>query len=99
VWYRCGRSPESPAPMGQDRRRGDGDTVGYYASYVHHANLYIRNTLQHGTGAKRRPRREGSTKRGHGHYKGRSPKAPAPYKTTSSASGQSEEPEPLEGAL
>jgi hypothetical protein len=28
---------------------------GYYVSYVHHANLYIRNTLRHGTGQSEGP--------------------------------------------
>jgi hypothetical protein len=51
-------SDQSPAPIGQDRRTGDAQIVGYYVSYVQLCRLvalvYIRQPLRHRSRAKRR---------------------------------------------
>jgi hypothetical protein len=49
--------------------------VGYYVSYVYRANLYIRNTLRHRTGAisEGRAKCDGTNRRGQGHCKAGAP--------------------------
>jgi hypothetical protein len=49
----------APSQTDQDSRRGSRATRGYYVSYVHFGNLYIRSILQLRSGAKRRPRQGG----------------------------------------
>ena len=51
---RKGEVQHSPGPDGPGPPAAEWPSEGYHVSYVHHANLYIRITLRHGTRAKRR---------------------------------------------
>jgi hypothetical protein len=87
-WKKCPpksgcRIVHSPGPIGQDRPARKPPSEGYYVSYVPDkpAILYIRNTVRHRAGAKRRaaPLELGLGKaRPRGIVKGRSPLGPRP---------------------
>ena len=68
--FRLGPGPDNPGSPASDIH-----IVGYYVSYVYRANLYIRNTPRHRTGAisEGRAKCDGTNRRGQGHCKAGAP--------------------------